>query len=118
MIKFVKQEDGLLGAFDRNAKLDWDKLQTEITEMFGETRQTLAKYIPIEPVKDDDTQDIEQENIWGTEWGDGDDEHALYGDNDLDDDDDDSQCEDVLDNVGIVQTDVNKTTIWQIERVI
>lgn len=102
MIRFVKQEDGLLGTFDRNAKLDWEKLQAEITEMFGETRQTLAKYIPIETTEEDDTQDNEQDNILGADWGDGDDEHCLCGD-DLDDDD--SLSGEDLDDVGIVQID-------------
>lgn len=82
MIRFEKQEEGLLGAFDRNAKLDWAKLQAEITELFGETRQTLARYIPVEPTDGDDAEDSEQDEYdWDSVLSD---ERSVNGD-DLDD---------------------------------
>lgn len=61
MIKFAKPDDGLLGAVDSHVKPDWDQLRAEIIEMFKETRQTLAEYVPKEPTEEDDAEDNEQD---------------------------------------------------------
>ena len=43
MIRFKKQEDGILGSFDKNTVADW----------LGESRQKLDEYVPPDPVVDD-----------------------------------------------------------------
>lgn len=98
MIRFVKQEDGLLSAFEHKAKLDWEKLEAEITELFGETRQTLARYIPIEPTEEDDVEDTGQDEYdWDSVLAD---ERIVNGD-DLDD-----ECfADIATNYDITDTD-------------
>lgn len=102
MIRFNKQEDGLLGAFEHKAKLDWAKLESDIAEMFDETRRTLDQYVPVEPTEEDDTQDSEQETFWGVDFGYVGDVSCSCGDALIDDD---SLYGDDLDDVGIAQID-------------
>ena len=53
MIRFKKQEDGILGSFDKNTAADWDKVKAEIADWLGESRQKLDEYVPPDPVVDD-----------------------------------------------------------------
>ena len=53
MIRFKKQEDGILGSFDKNTSLDWDTVKAEIAGWLGESRQKLDEYVPPDPVADD-----------------------------------------------------------------
>ena len=53
MIRFKKQEDGILGSFDKNTAADWDKVKAEIADWLGESRQKLDEYVPPDTVVDD-----------------------------------------------------------------
>ena len=62
MIRFVKPEKGLLEEVQRTANLDWENLKADIVDWFGETKRTLAQYVPPPPLEDNE-QDNEQDNI-------------------------------------------------------
>lgn len=51
-----------MGGIDRNAKLDWESLKLEISELLADTKKTLASYVPAEDAEDaeDNEQDDEQ----------------------------------------------------------
>ena len=58
MIRFKKQEDGILGSFDKNTAADWDKVKAEIADWLGESRQKLDEYVPPDPVADDAIDEV------------------------------------------------------------
>lgn len=41
--------------YERNAKADWERLKQDIKDWFGESRQNIGRYIPLEPIDYDDT---------------------------------------------------------------
>lgn len=67
MIRFVKQEDGLLDEVQRTANLDWDRLKAEIADWLGDSRRKIEEYVPIEPLEDDEQDNI-QESGENSDW--------------------------------------------------
>ena len=60
MIRFVKPEEGLLEEVQRTANLDWENLKADIEDWFGETKRTLAQYVPPPPLEDDEQDNIQE----------------------------------------------------------
>ena len=58
MIKFKKQEPGLLDGIERAGSIDWDGLKLEIAEMLDDSRRKIKEYVPI--ITEDDGDDFDQ----------------------------------------------------------
>ena len=54
MIRFNKNEPGLLDGIERAGSIDWEGLRLEIKEMLDDSRRKIDEYVPIITEDDDD----------------------------------------------------------------
>ena len=57
MIKFKKQEPGLLDGIERAGSIDWEGLRLEIAEMLDDSKRKINEYVPI--ITEDDGDDFD-----------------------------------------------------------
>ena len=57
MIKFDKNEPGLLDGIERAGSIDWEGLKAEIKEMLDDSKRKINEYVPI--IAEDDGDDFD-----------------------------------------------------------